>query len=960
MPPRNRRAKKLTPKSKKLADIDSTSLAAADDDITMAEPENKDQGPPLEETFSPQEENVLAEAKIKDSYKVEHPVIAAEKEIKQEDDDVLAEELITHNERDVMAEAEIRGSDEVVQPVIEEEKGIKQEYEVLAESTITPQEGNLLAERKSRDSDEVLQPLIAAEKEIKQEIEVLDANLMSIEGLAGGAHDKAVEKVKPQEGEVGDVVVEDDVNAENRVVVEGLGIVKEERERMEGVGDKSDNVNALEMLGRGTNVAEEKGVERELNEEGGSVANDGAQLGIIPVAEQNYAEEDTAAAQINVAKAPMGGLAVDEAHTGKRDEEGSDGDEKNSEDSEDDNEGSDEADPTVFMHDPLTVRKKHRSLEIYVGRLDKGAVEEDLKNVFGKFGEIKDVRIVRNSTTNKSKGFAFVRYATVEQAKNALTELKDGIEVRGKHVKISASQDNDTLYVGNICKKWKKEDVFEKFKSYGIEHIEELHLPDGPKNGGRIKGYALLEFNTHSDAMVAFHRLRKPDAVFGHNRSAKVAFTRASMHPNEEVLSQVKSVYIEGLTDAWNEDKVKEICKQYGDVTEIKLSQNLGTKRKDFGFITFTSRGSALACVEGINNANIGEELKVKASMAKPHSKGRLQKQGFRGGFQVKRKSKVPSPEKESDRDGANGQAGLSQMTGHGKSNQPKRKQQAIAVEKGKSLSELKTAEGGKPNKPHSITEGQRIGAPSKLEKTNRKRKSLPSEGQNHGSGRPSKKSKGNRHGRQNEMSKTPKRGNHVGKRPEYAAFTGYSQGHTYSAVSASKRHCTDMEPHAGYIEPVAGKHGGRRVGYPEPSHAKYFEPAGGAHNQPHAGYLQPAVGARGRAHAGYFERTVPIQVQIYGGYLEPAVVTRGQPHTAYLQPAVGNHAHHLYDPGLRRAVGHDGQGSHGSGVRRVSPAGRPAYTHTTYTSYTGYQDGAHGGGYHQSSGVFLPRRVYH
>lgn len=76
-------------------------------------------------------------------------------------------------------------------------------------------------------------------------------------------------------------------------------------------------------------------------------------------------------------------------------------------------------------------------------------------------------------------------------------------------------------------------------KGYGIEQIDEIFLPEDIKNDGKIKGYAFVEFSTHSDAMAAFQRLRKPDAVFGCDRSAKVAFAPSSMHPSEEILSQV-------------------------------------------------------------------------------------------------------------------------------------------------------------------------------------------------------------------------------------------------------------------------------------------------------------------------------------------------------------------------------------------------------------------------------------
>lgn len=77
-------------------------------------------------------------------------------------------------------------------------------------------------------------------------------------------------------------------------------------------------------------------------------------------------------------------------------------------------------------------------------------------------------------------------------------------------------------------------------------------------------------------------------------------------------LLQVKKVYIEGISGDWNESKVKETCKQYGQIIEIQLYQNRGGKRKDFGYITFSSRESALACVSGINNTQIiNGEVKV-------------------------------------------------------------------------------------------------------------------------------------------------------------------------------------------------------------------------------------------------------------------------------------------------------------------------------------------------------------
>ncbi|KAK9114944.1 hypothetical protein Syun_021741 [Stephania yunnanensis] len=70
--------------------------------------------------------------------------------------------------------------------------------------------------------------------------------------------------------------------------------------------------------------------------------------------------------------------------------------------------------------------------------------------------------------------------------------------------------------------------------------------------------------------MSAFQRLKQPDALFGRDRSAKVAFSQ-SIHPSEEALLQVKTVYLEGLAEFWEEDKLKKLCEQYGEDEKVQL-----------------------------------------------------------------------------------------------------------------------------------------------------------------------------------------------------------------------------------------------------------------------------------------------------------------------------------------------------------------------------------------------------
>lgn len=95
-----------------------------------------------------------------------------------------------------------------------------------------------------------------------------------------------------------------------------------------------------------------------------------------------------------------------------------------SEDNYYDEHGMDQDSYKKERHDVVRERQKKKELEVFVGGLDRDTNEEDLREVFSEIGDITEVRLLMNPMTNKNKGFAFIRFATVEQARRALTDFK--------------------------------------------------------------------------------------------------------------------------------------------------------------------------------------------------------------------------------------------------------------------------------------------------------------------------------------------------------------------------------------------------------------------------------------------------------------------------------------------------------------------------------------------------------
>ncbi|XP_074376079.1 uncharacterized protein LOC141717779 isoform X2 [Apium graveolens] len=284
-------------------------------------------------------------------------------------------------------------------------------------------------------------------------------------------------------------------------------------------------------------------------------------------------------------------------------------------------------------------RRRKKELEIFIGGLDRDAVDEDVRKVFEHVGEVVEVQVHKDPSSSKNKGYAFVKFATKEQAKQALAEIKHPV-INGKQCGTAPCEDNNTLFLGNICNTWTKEAIREKLKDYGIDGVETITLVLDPKHEGLSRGFAFVEFTCHGDAMLAYKRLQKPDVIFGHlERTAKVAFAEPLREPDPEVMAQVKSVFVDGLPPHWDESHVRKVFKGYGDIEQITLARNISSsKRKDFGFVDFSTHEAAVTCIDDINSREIGDgnsKAKVKARLSNPSPKTQAVKGEMCGGFRI-------------------------------------------------------------------------------------------------------------------------------------------------------------------------------------------------------------------------------------------------------------------------------------------------------------------------------------
>ncbi len=78
---------------------------------------------------------------------------------------------------------------------------------------------------------------------------------------------------------------------------------------------------------------------------------------------------------------------------------------------------------------------QQQNQKLYVGNLNFDANEDQVRELFGSFGEVQEVKIVMDRFSGRSRGFAFVRMESADSAGKAKDAL-NGQPFQGKSLVI--------------------------------------------------------------------------------------------------------------------------------------------------------------------------------------------------------------------------------------------------------------------------------------------------------------------------------------------------------------------------------------------------------------------------------------------------------------------------------------------------------------------------------------------
>lgn len=119
-------------------------------------------------------------------------------------------------------------------------------------------------------------------------------------------------------------------------------------------------------------------------------------------------------------------------------------------------------------------------MDIYIGNLPPDVGKDDLIGIFAKFGEVKDVRLIKGNFRGKFKGFAFIEMPSEEQAQKAIEET-NGMEFKERALAVSEAKPKKPRSRGGRKKRGGKK----RRRVYGGEDRDDFGIRRRGKNGKR-------------------------------------------------------------------------------------------------------------------------------------------------------------------------------------------------------------------------------------------------------------------------------------------------------------------------------------------------------------------------------------------------------------------------------------------------------------------------------------------
>jgi RNA recognition motif-containing protein len=280
-------------------------------------------------------------------------------------------------------------------------------------------------------------------------------------------------------------------------------------------------------------------------------------------------------------------------------------------------------------------------IKLYVGNLGWDTSSEQLQQEFAAFGSPDECYVVMDRSTGESRGFGFVTYHSMDEAKQAVSGM-NGKELDGRRIKVDISKPKGTsapepqgckLYIGNLGYDTSAEDLKHQFAQYG--ELTDLTVVTDRETGSS-RGFAFATYTNPDDASAA---VRELDGFEVDGRQLRVNLSKPKEARSNDFGGggggggygggrggggggggvDACKVFVGNLGWDTTQDALQAAFSQYGQLSDVKLVTDRDTgNSRGFAFVTFRDQAGAESAIANLDATELdGREIRVNISQPK-------------------------------------------------------------------------------------------------------------------------------------------------------------------------------------------------------------------------------------------------------------------------------------------------------------------------------------------------------
>ncbi|CAN6194665.1 unnamed protein product [Urochloa humidicola] len=273
----------------------------------------------------------------------------------------------------------------------------------------------------------------------------------------------------------------------------------------------------------------------------------------------------------------------------------------------------------MFSNRDPSMRKSGRA-NVFVKNLEPSIDSKSLYDLFSSFGTILSCKVATDPSTGQSKGYGFVQYESEESAQDSINGLNgmlaDGRKIFvGPHMRRQNRECEFTnVYIKNLPAEFTDDDLQQEFAPFGeITSAVVMRQSDGAS-----KCFGFVNFGKSEYATEAIKKLNGKTIdgkVLYVGRAQKKTERQAELRAKFQQERDDKiekpqgiNLYLKNLDDSINDEKLKNLFLEFGEITSCKVMVDSRGRSKGSGFVSFTTAEAGHNAINGMNGKMVGKK----------------------------------------------------------------------------------------------------------------------------------------------------------------------------------------------------------------------------------------------------------------------------------------------------------------------------------------------------------------